>query len=276
VILVAGGTGRLGTELVARLTARGETVRVLTRDPRRAGHLPAAEVVRGDVRRPADVAAAMRDADAVVSAVHGFAGRRVSPASVDRDGNRCLIRAATTAGAHVVLVSVLGASATHPIELFRMKAAAEESLRAAATPWTIVRAGAFLELYQDLMRRSAGRAGRPLVFGRGDNPVAFASVPDVADAVEQALADPSRRGRVVEVASATLTFNELAGTLEPELGPGAHRPRHVPRPVLRLMATAARTATGRQAQAALVMDTDDRPGSDPVPNPFPTGPESSR
>ena len=35
-VLVAGGTGRLGTLVVAGLAARGMEVRVLTRDPRRA------------------------------------------------------------------------------------------------------------------------------------------------------------------------------------------------------------------------------------------------
>jgi uncharacterized protein YbjT (DUF2867 family) len=257
VILVAGGTGRLGTELVRRLVDRGESVRVLTRDPERATHLPAVDVVVGDVRRAGDVAAAVRGVEAVVSAVHGFTGRGVSPASVDRDGNACLIRAAAAVRAHIVLLSVVGASSAHPIELFRMKAAAEDLLRQTTVPWTIVRAGAFLELHQDLMRRTAGRFGRPVVFGRGHNRIAFASVPDVAATVDRALADSSYRGRVVEVTSATLTFDELAARLEPELGPGSRRPRHVPRPVLRLLATAGGTVPGRQAAAALVMDTEE-------------------
>lgn len=257
-IVVAGGTGRLGTVLVGRLLARKEPVRVLTRDPRRAAHLPGAEVAVGDVRRPEDVEAALTGARAVVSAVHGFAGHGVSPASVDRDGNACLIDAAAGIGAsHVVLLSVLGASPTHPIELFRMKAAAEQRLRSAGVPWTIVRAGAFLELYQELMRRSAGRAGRPLVFGRGGNPIAFASVADVADAVERALDDPSCRGAVIDVVTTTMTFNELAAGLEADLGAGAGRPRHVPRSVLRILSGAGSTTPGRQAAAALVMDTHD-------------------
>jgi NADH dehydrogenase len=254
VILVAGGTGRLGTELIGRLVARGEPVRVLTRDAGRAAHLPAVEVAVGDVRRPADLTAAVRGADAVVSAVQGFAGRGVSPASVDRDGNVRLIEAAAVVGAHVVLVSVLGASPTHPMELFRMKAAAETRLRDAGVPWTIVRAGAFLELYQELMRRTAGRSGRPLVFGRGDTPIVFASVPEVAATVDRALSDSSCRGTVLEVAGCTLTFNALAAGLDGELGPGARRPRHVPRPILRMMAGARGTQPGRQAAAALVMD----------------------
>ena len=257
-ILIAGGTGRLGTVLVNRWVDRGEQVRVLTRDPRRAAHLPPVDVVRGDVRDPASVATAVRGADAVVSAVHGFTGWRQSPASVDREGNRNLITAAAGAGAHVVLLSVVGASAQHPLELFRMKAAAEEVLRTSGATWAIVRAAAFRELYEELVRRSAGRSGRPLVFGRGGNPILFATVGEVADAVDRGL---TCRNQVIEVRGEVLTFEELAAGLERELGSGARRPRHVPRPVLRGMALARGTPPGRQAAAALVMDTEDMVGA---------------
>src|SRR5207342_2558020 len=52
VILVAGGSGRLGTLIVERLRARGLDVRVLTRDRRRTAHLDGSrvEVIEGDVR----------------------------------------------------------------------------------------------------------------------------------------------------------------------------------------------------------------------------------
>ena len=39
-ILVAGGTGTLGTQVVRLLVDRGQDVRVLTRDPARTGRLP--------------------------------------------------------------------------------------------------------------------------------------------------------------------------------------------------------------------------------------------
>jgi NADH dehydrogenase len=145
---------------------------------------------------------------------------------------------------------VLGAAPDHPIELFRMKAAAEAHLRASGAPWTIVRAGAFLELHRDLLRRTAGRSGRPVVLGRGDNPVPFAAVPDVAAAVDRALTDPACRDVVVEVPGVTMTFNELAAGMASELGPGARHPRHVPRVLLRAL-------PGRLPAAALVMDTRD-------------------
>jgi NADH dehydrogenase len=68
---------------------------------------------------------AVQGAQVVVSAVHGFAGAgRVTPATVDRDGNARLVAAAQRAVAEMVLVSVIGAGRQHPIELFRMKAEA--------------------------------------------------------------------------------------------------------------------------------------------------------
>ena len=51
-----------------------------------------------------------------------------------------------------------------------MKDAAERHLRASAAPWTIVRSTAFLETWIDLMVQTTDRAGRALVFGRGDEP----------------------------------------------------------------------------------------------------------
>ena len=159
VIVVAGGTGTLGTRLVPRLAEAGLTVRVLTRDPARAGHLagPGVEVVHGDVRDPARVARALRGAGTVISAVHGFAGPGgVSPASVDRAGNAHLVAAAARTGAAFVLVSVVGASSGHPIGLFRAKHAAEQTLRASGIPWTIVRATAFIETWATIMARPPG------------------------------------------------------------------------------------------------------------------------
>src|SRR5215208_272632 len=51
-ILIAGGTGTLGTQVVRLLTARGLEVRILTRDPARAEHLRGGlvEIVSGDVQ----------------------------------------------------------------------------------------------------------------------------------------------------------------------------------------------------------------------------------
>lgn len=61
-------------------------------------------------------------------------------------------------------MSVVGASADSPMELSRMKHAAEQRLRAGGISATIVRATAFLETWVGLLRHTAVRSGRPLVF----------------------------------------------------------------------------------------------------------------
>lgn len=261
-ILVAGGTGRLGTLVTRHLLDRGLEVRVLTRDPGTAGRRgDGVEVVTGDVREPVSLIAAVEGADVVVSAVHGFVGPRgVSPRSVDRDGNANLVDAAARVGADLVLLSVVGASADSPMELFRMKHAAEQHALARGVPTTIVRATAFMEMWIELLRQTAGRSGRPLVFGRGDNPINFVSVNDVAAVVDRAVTDPSTRGATLEVGGPDdLTFNRLAEAVQTADGrTGA--PRHVPPAVLRVMAaTVGRLdgQMGRQVVAALAMDRDD-------------------
>jgi uncharacterized protein YbjT (DUF2867 family) len=263
VILVAGGSGRLGTLIVRRLAARGLRVRVLTRDRRQTTHLEASriEVIEGDVREGGGLGAAMIGVGTVVSAIHGFGDiGNVSPASVDRDGNRNLINVAAAANAAVVLMSIVGASAEHPIELFRMKHAAEDHVRASGAPWTIVRATAFAEFWFDLLDQTAGGSGRPVIFGRGVNPINFVSVSDVAALVERAVVDPSLRGATLEIGGPqNVTFNELAERLQAASGRTAP-PRHVPRAILQVLAAAlgpVQPNRARQIRAAIVMDTID-------------------
>jgi uncharacterized protein YbjT (DUF2867 family) len=259
-ILITGGTGRLGSVLTAALTRRGLPVRVLTRDPVRAASLTGhgIEVVTGDVRDRASLPAAARGADVVVSAVHGFAGPGgVSPATVDYQGNINLIDAARDAGAELVLMSVVGAAASSPMELSRMKYAAEQYLRSSGASWTIVRATAFLELWIDVLTKTAARSGRPLVLGHGNNPVNFVSVTDVAALVERVITDPAARGRILEIGGPdNHTFNQLAAAVQAAAG-RTTPPRHVPPPILQLMAGTlgrVKPQLGRQARAALTMD----------------------
>jgi NADH dehydrogenase len=269
-IVVAGGTGTLGTRLVPLLAGHGLPVRVLTRDPARAAHLTelGAEVAVGDVRDPRSVASACDGASTVVSAVTGFADpSRDSLSSVDEAGNACLIDAAARAGAAFVLVSVVGAAPGHPIGLFRARYAAEESLRASGLPWTIVRATASMETWGDIMGRMLRSSGKIIVFGRGDNPVNFVSATDVAALVDRVVTDPGLRGEVLELGGPdNLTFNQVAELVQEATGQHC-AVRHIPRPGLRAMAlltTGIKPVLARQARTALAMDSIDL-AFDPVP-----------
>jgi uncharacterized protein YbjT (DUF2867 family) len=277
-VLVAGGTGRLGTQVVHRLTARQLKVRVLTRDPARARHLDSdlVEVVRGDVREQADAERATAGVSTVVSAIHGFAGvGDVSPRTVDGLGNSHLISAAKTNGAEqLVLVSVQGAAPDHPMELFRIKYAAEEEVRRSGLAWTVIRPTAFMELWAELIGGPLVKTGQTRIFGRGQNPINFVAAADVARMVEQAVVDSSLRSDTIEVGGPeNLTLLQVAETFERETGKTGKK-SHVTLPMMRLMSVVMKPmnpALARQIQAGVVMDTTDMTW-DPARNRrFPSG-----
>lgn len=255
-IVIIGGTGRLGALVAEQVAALGERARVVARtQPPRA--VAPAEFVAADVRAPETLRAALEGADVVVSAVHGLDPKTgQSPAGVDRDGNRNLIAAARDVGAQIVLVSVIGASPQHPMELFRMKAAAEQALRDGPEDWTIVRASAFAETWADIVRSTTGRRGVAKVFGRGENPINFVAVDDVAAAVTRAATDRSLRGEVIEVGGPeSLTMTQLARlvTGRPEVG-------HIPRAALRVLGVVlapVRPGAARLIRTALAQDSAD-------------------
>ena len=114
--LVTGATGLVGSYTVERLLADGWVVRVLVRDPGRAGWLAAlgVELVTGDVheagavRRAATGCEAIVHAAAVVSPHASWAAYRAT----NVEGTRNVVRAARASGArllHVSSVAVYGA-----------------------------------------------------------------------------------------------------------------------------------------------------------------------
>jgi NADH dehydrogenase len=259
-ILIAGGTGCLGSVIANRLHQRGVPVRVLSRGlaPHPGTLDRGVEVVRADVRDPAGLGKPMEGVDLVVSAVQGFMGPAgVTPTSVDRDGNIHLIEAAERVGADFVMVSVIGASPESPMALMRAKYDAEQRLRSSKSAWTILRPEAYAETWAQLIEQTAGKSHRPLVFGRGDNPITWVSVADVAALVERAVDDDTLRGRVLEICGPEpVTLTRLAEMVMTQHG-WTGKPRHVPRPVLRVMANTVgllKPEMALQARAALAMD----------------------
>jgi nucleoside-diphosphate-sugar epimerase len=99
--LVTGATGRLGTRFVPRLLDRGETVRVLARDPGRAAALQerGVEVVLGDLRDADARARALDGVDAIVHLAASFRGVPDEEAvAVNETATTALAEAALDAG----------------------------------------------------------------------------------------------------------------------------------------------------------------------------------
>lgn len=262
-ILVAGGSGTLGSEVVQRLAARALPVRVLTRQ---AGWSPGVtgdvEVVVGDVRDAATLDRAVPGATVVVSCIQGFAGRDAAGIEeIDRRGNELLVAAARKHGVRrFVLLSIVGTAADSPVPLFRAKYQAEQALGASGLTWTIVQASAFMETWLELVGDPLVEKGSTRVFGSGANPINFVAVQDVAAAVESAVLDETSADQVVAVTGPeNLTLDQFAETIKSGTG-SKGKIGHIPRPAMRMLSVVLRPflpVVAGQIRAAVVMDTAD-------------------
>jgi uncharacterized protein YbjT (DUF2867 family) len=189
-ILITGGTGRLGRELVPRCRDRGWAVRVMSRRAAPAG-APEVEWATADLATGAGLEAAVADVDVVAHlASLPYRGRRTD--KVDIGGTARLVHAAGTAGvSHLVFISIVGVDAI-PWPYFGKKLAAEERVRRGAVPWSIVRATQFFP-FVDAVLTAAARP--PVVLGPTDVPGRPVDPRDVAERlVELIAAGPSRAG----------------------------------------------------------------------------------
>ena len=261
-ILIVGASGRLGSVVVQHLLAQGKSLRVMTRNPLGLAHLKqqGVEIVSGDLRDRASLASACQGVDQVLAAAHALDGKGDNnPQTVDDMGNRHLIDAAKAAGVkHFIFVSGQGVSPDSPLEFFRIKYRTEEYLRASGLSFTILRPGAYMELWAQLIGQPIREQGKTTIFGRGNNPINFVSVQDVARFVSIALDDPRACNAVIEVGGPeNLSMNQLAEIFERASGRQAKK-RHIPLPMMRVMSVLMQPlnpAVSRLIRNGIYMDT---------------------
>jgi len=222
-ILIVGASGRLGRGVAALLLARGKSVRVTTRTLEKVDDLKrlGAEVVAADLRDPKSLRQALRGIDLVFVAAHGYPGEDDNnPHTVDEIGMRGLIAMARAAGAaRFVFTSALGARADHPVDFLRIKHGIEKHLRESVLGYTILRPASFMESRIDVIARQIVDKGEFTVVGRGDNPINFVSVDDVARLTTLVLDNPTTRGEVIEIGGPeNLTLLQVAGMVQDALG----------------------------------------------------------
>jgi len=110
-ILVAGGTGYVGTHVVHALRAAELPVRVLARKPEKQDQARAwgCEVVQGDLTDPESLRRAVDGCDTVVHLVAILLGSREAFERIMVQGTRDLVEAANGGGVkRLVLMSALG------------------------------------------------------------------------------------------------------------------------------------------------------------------------
>jgi uncharacterized protein YbjT (DUF2867 family) len=207
-ILVTGGTGTLGQQVVSRLREAGRDVRVLSRRSRTSQDGPV--FATGDLATGEGLPAAVRGVETIVHCASNRKG--------DVEATRNLVRAAAQEKQekqekqempgslpHLVYISIVGVD-RFPRGYFKAKLEAEGVITDSGLPWTTLRATQFYELIARGAARLAKLPVIPVPAGFVVQPVDSGEV--AARLAELALSEP--RGRVPDMAGPQiLSFADL-------------------------------------------------------------------
>src|SRR5438132_109838 len=183
-VLVVGGTGMLGGQVVQQLLARGKRVRALVRQTSDTASLRAAgvELVLGDLMDADSLPKALDGADAVVTSAAGYT--RHTPGDTietDHTGNRNLVdAAAASAVRRFVLTSILNCHEAPAVPHFWAKKLVEDHLRERGVPFVSLRPGAFVDYFGSWGGGDGFAAGRVTTIGDADVPMTWVYTPDMA------------------------------------------------------------------------------------------------
>lgn len=205
-ILVAGATGVLGSEIVRRLIARGEEVRAMVRAtsaPEKVELLRklGADIVRADVKEPRTLLAACVGVEAVVSTITTILTSQPGDSfeATDGEGTKSLIDAAKNAGVKRFVFVSFDTSQTPPNPLSDAKRAAEDHLKASGLDYTILHPSLFFEIWLGPMLFADPVAATAKVYGKGTDKLRYVAVGDVAEFAVQSLTNPAARNAVIPV-----------------------------------------------------------------------------
>jgi len=193
-VLVAGGTGYIGTALCRELDDRGHDVAALGRNPDGADLPEGVERVMGDVTAYDSIRSAFEGRDAVVNLVALsplYRPKGKGHLEVHYEGTRNVIRACEDAGvARLVQMSANGAGPDADTEYLRAKGMAEEAVRDSGLEYVIFRPSVVFGEGGEFMSFTRKVTPGPIAPLPGANTSRFQPiwigdlVPMVADAVE--------------------------------------------------------------------------------------------
>jgi nucleoside-diphosphate-sugar epimerase len=229
--LVTGGTGFVGSHLVEALLNQGADVTILARSPDKAARLTArgVQLVSGNLHDAAGLQRAARDQDVVYHVAGVVAARHEAEfLRANRDGTMNVLKAAQDAGTpRFVLVSSLAAGGPsprgaplsgdeppHPVTAYgRSKLAAEQVVRSATIPWTIVRPPiVYGPRDREVLKVfRLARLGLAPVLGSGDQELCAVHAADLAGALIAASATPAASGRTYNACHPEVFTSRLFG-----------------------------------------------------------------
>ncbi|MBZ5621206.1 MAG: SDR family oxidoreductase [Acidobacteriia bacterium] len=236
-ILVAGATGLVGSEVCQRLMGRGERVRALVRATSAKEKVEAlrssgVELFVGDLKDPQSIVAACRGVNAVISTASSTLTRQPGDSiqSVDAAGQLSLVDAAKDANVERFLFVSFRRTPDISFPLGDAKAEVENALT--SLNFTVIQASWFMEVWLSpaLGFDYANAAAR--IYGPGTSPISWVSFRDVAEMCAVALRHPAAGRKTIEFGGPeALSPLEVVARFE-KIGGRPFRLEHVPEQAL--------------------------------------------
>jgi uncharacterized protein YbjT (DUF2867 family) len=205
-ILITGGTGQSGVEIVHQLAATGTRFRALVRNPRKADaiRISGVEIVQGDMGDRASLAPALKGVERLLLLS--------SPDATFVEAQGTVVSAAKQAGVrHVVKFSAMTADPKSSSTFPRMHGQAEDLVRASGLAWTFLRPTFFMQNFlalADMVKR--GTIFQPA----GNGKAALVDVRDIAAVAVKTLTEPGHEGKAYEITGPELlNYQDIARIL---------------------------------------------------------------
>ena len=185
-VLVTGGTGAVGSELLRLLSPAGVATRALTRNPQKAPTLPGITWVAGDLAKPETLTPAFEGAQKLFLLTSYYEDM------VTLQHNA--IAAARAAGVtHVVKVSAFAASDHSRAPIGRWHYQVEKELEESGLGWTILRPHHFM---QNLLAQAEYIVKDGVVYSAsGDGKIPYIDPRDIAAVAFVTLTQPGHLGK---------------------------------------------------------------------------------
>lgn len=216
-ILVTGGVGTVGSEVVRLLLAAGHRVRATAHFPdlEAESRVAAVDYVEVEYLRPETLETALRGVSRLMIIVPETPDSRRATAN--------LMKAAEIDGVErVVKLSFLNAGTDKGGRVPQWHARAEKVVRASDVPWTILRPNLFMQNFATLYGPSIITQGGfrlPL----GDGRVSYVDVRDVAAVAVTAMVDDGFEGRTLDVTGPeAYSHDRIAEMLSAAVGSPVH------------------------------------------------------
>lgn len=207
-ILVAGATGLLGTEICRLLQAKNLSVKAIVRsttDPVKSDVLTklGVQLVQGDLRNRETLSRALQGVKTVITSVSSMPFSYKSGENdiklVDEDGMINLIDASRSAGVTHFIYTSFSRNLDLDFPLRNAKRKVERHLQQSGLTYTILRPGCFMEVWLTAAVGFDALNGKATICGTGTNPVGYISYKDVARFAVESISSPFSKNVALEL-----------------------------------------------------------------------------